>query len=149
MAGSGARAAVQKMASPSAAPWPTPSRSVHPAAVDSGANHTPASPTALTITAAGWTLLLGVGQGAALGLAIYCTTARAPDPVTAASLSAFAQGGGYLIATTGPLVFGFLHTAIGNWTVPVVALLGVYAAEFAVGLGAGRARTLPAPEPAA
>ena len=40
------------MASPSAAPWPAPSRSVHPAAVDSGANHSPASPAALTITAA-------------------------------------------------------------------------------------------------
>jgi MFS transporter, CP family, cyanate transporter len=98
-------------------------------------------------TAAGWAFLLGVGQGAALGLAIYCTAARAPDPATAASLSAFAQGGGYLIATTGPLAFGFLHTAIGNWTVPVVALLGVFVAEFAVGVQAGRARTLPAPEP--
>ncbi len=42
--------------------------------------------------AAAWTLLLGLGQGAALGLAIYFTAARAPDPVTSASLSAFAQG---------------------------------------------------------
>jgi CP family cyanate transporter-like MFS transporter len=100
-------------------------------------------------TAAGWTLLLGVGQGAALGLAIYVTAARAPDPVSAASLSAFAQGGGYLVATVGPLAFGFLHTATGNWTVPVVALLGVFAAEFAAGVQAGRARTLPAPGSAA
>ena len=100
-------------------------------------------------TAAGWTLLLGVGQGAALGLAIYVTAARAPDPVSAASLSAFAQGGGYLVATVGPLAFGFLHTVTGNWTVPVVALLCVFAAEFAAGVQAGRARTLPLPEPAA
>ena len=94
--------------------------------------------------AAAWALLLGVGQGAALGLAIYMTAARAPDPVAAASLSAFAQGGGYLLATTGPLVFGFLHAAAGNWTVPVIALLGVFALEFTAGIQAGRARTLPA-----
>ena len=100
-------------------------------------------------TAAAWTLLLGVGQGAALGLALFLTQARAPDPVSAASLSSFAQGGGYLVATTGPLVFGFLHAATGNWTVPVVALLAVFAAEFAIGTRAARARTLPLPEPAA
>jgi MFS transporter, CP family, cyanate transporter len=99
-------------------------------------------------TAVFWTLLLGVGQGAALGLAIYLTTARAPDPASAASLGSFAQGGGYLIATVGPLAFGFLHAVTGNWTVPVITLLGVFAAEAAAGLGAGRARTLPLPEPA-
>ena len=99
-------------------------------------------------TAVAWTLLLGVGQGAALGLAIYLTTARAPDPVSAASLSSFAQGGGYLVATLGPLTFGLLHAVTGNWTVPVVALLGVFVAELAVGSGAGRAITLPAPGPA-
>ncbi len=99
-------------------------------------------------TAAGWTLLLGVGQGAALGLAIYLTMARAPDSVTAASLSAFAQGGGYLVATAGPLAFGLLHAATGNWTVPVVALLAVFGFEVAVGSRAGRARTLPVAGPA-
>ena len=100
-------------------------------------------------TAVAWTLLLGVGQGAALGLAIYLTQARAPDPVSAASLGSFAQGGGYLVATLGPLAFGFLHAVTGNWTVPVIALLAVFAGELTVGWGAGRARTLPLPEPAA
>jgi len=100
-------------------------------------------------TAAAWTLLLGVGQGAALGLAIYLTQARAPDPVSAASLGSFAQGGGYLVATLGPLAFGFLHAVTGNWTVPVIALLAVFAGELTVGWRAGRARTLPLPEPAA
>jgi CP family cyanate transporter-like MFS transporter len=95
-----------------------------------------------------WTLLLGVGQGAALGLAIYLTTARAPDSVSAASLSSFTQSGGYLVATVGPLAFGLLHAMTGNWTVPVVVLLAIYVAEFVPGFGAGRARTLPAAEPA-
>ena len=55
-------------------------------------------------TAAAWVLLLGLGQGATLGLGIFLTMARAPDPATAASLSGFAQGGGYLLAATGPLL---------------------------------------------
>jgi CP family cyanate transporter-like MFS transporter len=91
-----------------------------------------------------WTLLFGLGQGAALGLAIYFTAARAPDPVTSASLSAFTQGGGYLVATAGPLVIGFLHAVTGAWTVPVLVMLAVIVFEGAVGWQAGRARTLPA-----
>ena len=93
--------------------------------------------------AAAWVLLLGFGQGAALALAIYFTVARAPDPVSSASLSAFAQGAGYLVATAGPLAVGFLHTATGSWTVPVVVLLAVLAGELVVGWPAGRPITLP------
>ena len=93
--------------------------------------------------AAVWVVLLGFGQGAALALAVYFTVARAPDPVSSASLSAFTQGAGYLVATTGPLVVGFLHTATGSWTVPIVVLLVVLAGELVVGWGAGRAATLP------
>jgi MFS transporter, CP family, cyanate transporter len=93
--------------------------------------------------AAAWTLLLGFGQGAGLALAIFFTVARAPDPVTAASLSGFAQGAGYLIAAAGPLAVGFLHAATGGWTAPVLALLAVAALEFWAGWLAARARTLP------
>jgi MFS transporter, CP family, cyanate transporter len=87
--------------------------------------------------------VLGLGQGAALGLAIFYTMARAPDPVTAASLSAFAQGVGYLLASTGPLTIGFLRDATGGWTLPGVVLLGVAAAELISGWLAGRALTVP------
>jgi CP family cyanate transporter-like MFS transporter len=91
-----------------------------------------------------WTLLFGLGQGAALGLAIYFTAARAPDPVTSASLSAFTQGAGYLVATAGPLLVGLLHAVTGTWTVSVLAMLVVIVFEGALGWQAGRARTLPA-----
>jgi MFS transporter, CP family, cyanate transporter len=94
--------------------------------------------------AAAWTLVFGLGQGAALGLAIYFTAARAPDPVTSASLSAFTQEAGYLVAAAGPLVVGFLHAATGSWTVPVLALLVVVGGQGIVGWQAARARTLPA-----
>jgi MFS transporter, CP family, cyanate transporter len=91
----------------------------------------------------GFTVLLGLGQGATLGLGIFNTMARAPDPATAASLSAFVQGIGYLISSCGPLAIGFLHDATGNWTLPGVVLLAVCVVTVIVGWLAGRARTVP------
>ncbi len=91
-----------------------------------------------------WMLVLGAAQGAALGLAIFFTMARAPDPGTAASLSSLAQAVGYLVAAAGPLAVGFLHTATGGWTVPIFVLLGICVAEIYAGLLAGRAKILPA-----
>jgi MFS transporter, CP family, cyanate transporter len=94
-------------------------------------------------TAAAWVLLLGLGQGATLGLGIFLTMARAPDPATAASLSGFAQGGGYLLAATGPLLVGFLHSTTGGWAVPIGALLGITALQVSIGWLAGRNLTVP------
>ena len=94
--------------------------------------------------AAGFMVLLGLGQGATLGLGIFYTMARAPDPVSAASLSAFAQGFGYLIASAGPLTIGFVHQATGGWTVPGMILLLLAVAQLIFGWLAGRALTVPA-----
>ncbi len=87
--------------------------------------------------------VLGLGQGATLGLGIFFTMARAPDPAAAASLSAFAQGGGYLIAAAGPLLTGYLHAASGGWAVPMWALLAICVAQFTSGWLAGRDLTVP------
>ncbi len=91
-------------------------------------------------TAPFWVLVLGFSQGACLGLAIYFMMARSPDPGTAASLSAFAQSAGYLVASTGPLELGLLHTATGGWDVPVALLLVL--AAFGIGLGVLAARPI-------
>jgi CP family cyanate transporter-like MFS transporter len=94
-------------------------------------------------TAAVWAIILGFGQGAALGLAIYFTTARACDPQTAGALSGFVQGAGYLVAAVGPLAIGLLHALSGSWTLPIVVLLAVVAGQLMVGWPAGRDRVLP------
>jgi CP family cyanate transporter-like MFS transporter len=93
--------------------------------------------------AAAFMLLLGFGQGASLGLGIFYTVARAPDPITSASLSGFAQSLGYLVASTGPLLLGFLHTATGGWDIPVWVLLGVVTLQLVSGWLAGRDATVP------
>jgi len=95
-------------------------------------------------SAPGWVLLLGICQGSLLGLAIFFTMARAPDPVTAASLSGLAQSVGYLVAAAGPLEIGLLHSATGGWNVPFAVLLAIVGAELGVGLLAGRPLVLGA-----
>ena len=97
-----------------------------------------------------WVLILGVSQGSCLGLAIFFMLARAPDAAVAASLSAFAQSVGYLVASAGPLMVGLLHSATGSWNLPLALLLVLCAAELATGLLAGRPLQLPsvAPPPA-
>jgi CP family cyanate transporter-like MFS transporter len=94
-----------------------------------------------------WVLVLGVSQGSCLGLAIFFMLARAPDAGVAASLSAFAQSVGYLVASVGPLVVGLLHSATGSWNLPVVLLLVLCAAELATGMLAGRPLQLPSVTP--
>jgi CP family cyanate transporter-like MFS transporter len=96
-----------------------------------------------------WVLVLGVSQGSCLGLAIFFMLARAPNADVAASLSAFAQSVGYLVASVGPLVVGLLHSATGSWNLPVVLLLVLCAAELATGLLAGRPLQLPSVTPPA
>jgi CP family cyanate transporter-like MFS transporter len=94
-----------------------------------------------------WVLVLGVSQGSCLGLAIFFMLARAPDAGVAASLSAFSQSVGYLVASVGPLMVGLLHSATGSWNIPVALLLVLCAAELATGLLAGRPLVLPAATP--
>jgi len=93
-------------------------------------------------TTIGFVAVLGLGQGASFGLAVFLFTARAADGRTAAALSGFAQGGGYLLAATGPLLIGLLHTATGGWAVRAVVLLVVAVGQLAAGLLAGRSRQL-------
>jgi CP family cyanate transporter-like MFS transporter len=94
-----------------------------------------------------WALILGAGQNAALGLAIYFTAARAPHAVAAASLSALSQGAGYLLAATGPIEVGVLHSATGSWTLPLAVLFVLTAAMLVFGLLAARPRVLTGGQP--
>jgi len=94
-----------------------------------------------------WALILGAGQNAALGLAVFFTAARAPHAAAAASLSSLAQSVGYLLASVGPLEVGLLHSATGSWTVPVMVLFAFNAVLLVAGILAARPRMLPSADP--
>ena len=89
-----------------------------------------------------WCILLGLAQGAYLSLALLFFILRTPDARAAAALSGMAQSIGYLLAATGPLLFGWLHDFTHGWTVPLLALIAIMLVLFAVGMGAGRDATI-------
>lgn len=76
-----------------------------------------------------WVLILGLGPST-FPAAMTLINLRCRTGAGSAALSGVVQGGGYLIASSGPLVFGVLHDMSGQWTfsfaflvVAVVALL--------------------------
>ena len=77
--------------------------------------------------------------GGTFGLALLLLALRTPDAATAGVLSGMAQSIGYLVAATGPTVFGLIHDVTGGWTVPLLFLDFVLVAKVVVGSGAGRA----------
>jgi MFS transporter, CP family, cyanate transporter len=87
-----------------------------------------------------WLTFLGIGQGMSISLALGFIVARAPDVHHTAHLSTMAQSGGYLIASTGPVVLGVLYDVTGGWTVPMLALIVILVPMLIAGLGASRDR---------
>jgi MFS transporter, CP family, cyanate transporter len=85
-----------------------------------------------------WTILLGLGLSV-FSLALTVIALRARTSHDTAALSGMAQGFGYLIAGTGPFLFGVLHDVTGGWTAPFGMLLGVLGLQLVAGLLAGRA----------
>ncbi|WP_370420079.1 CynX/NimT family MFS transporter [Streptomyces sp. QH1-20] len=89
-----------------------------------------------------WAVLLGIGQGGALGLALTMMVLRTRDAHTAARLSGMAQTWGYLLAAVGPFALGAVHQATGGWNIPIILLLVVCVGLVMLGLGAGRDRKI-------
>lgn len=93
-----------------------------------------------TTAPAVWMVLLGLGQGAALSLALSFIVLRAPDSTQAAELSGMAQTVGYLVAGLGPFAVGAVRQWTGSWTGPLVLLAALLVPELVGGLQAGRPR---------
>ncbi|WP_415974664.1 MFS transporter [Rhodococcus sp. 077-4] len=85
-----------------------------------------------------WAVLLGLGQGGQLSLAMTLMNLRAATARDAASLSSMAQTVGYVLAACGPLVCGAIHSASQRWEPSVMFLLAVTAPMAVAGALAGR-----------
>ncbi|MBB5909352.1 CynX/NimT family MFS transporter [Actinoalloteichus hymeniacidonis] len=86
-----------------------------------------------------WTLTLGTGM-AVFPLALTLISLRTRSASETARLSAMAQSLGYLIAATGPFLFGVLHDITGDWDVSLLMILGVLTVQTVLGVIAGRPR---------
>jgi MFS transporter, CP family, cyanate transporter len=93
-----------------------------------------------------WAVLLGIGMGA-FPLALVLIGLRALTNEGTAKLSSLAQGVGYLVAASGPLLIGVLHEATDSWTPPLLVLLGLLVPQIACGLVAGKEGHVDAPTP--
>ncbi|MDQ0990122.1 CynX/NimT family MFS transporter [Streptomyces sp. V3I7] len=88
-----------------------------------------------------WALLLGVSN-CAFPLALTMVGMRARTGGGVAQLSAFAQSTGYLISIPGPLLVGILYQHTGGWGVPIALMACLMLPQMAVGVLAGRDRTV-------
>lgn len=88
-----------------------------------------------------WALLLGVSN-CAFPLALTMVGMRARTGAGVAKLSAFAQSAGYLLSIPGPLLVGVLYQHSGGWGLPLALMAGLMVPQIAVGVLAGRNRTV-------
>ena len=95
-----------------------------------------------------WAVLLGLGQGGAFALALTLIVLRSPDATVTAQLSAMAQGGGYILASAGPLLAGLLRGWTGSFQSSAALFVLISLAMAWCGWGAGQ-RVLVKPRPRA
>ncbi len=70
-----------------------------------------------------WSVLGGAAQGGGITVIFIIIVRIVTSDDDARRMSAFVQGGGYLIGSAGPLVAGSLHGATGDWTAPLLVVL--------------------------
>lgn len=80
-----------------------------------------------------WMICIGSAGGSSFSLAMMLFTLRTKTAYAAADLSGFAQSIGYLLAASGPVIFGWLYDQTGNWQLPIYVFLVVVAILFGSG----------------
>ncbi|MEC3608319.1 MFS transporter [Bacillus glycinifermentans] len=92
------------------------------------------SPAMLTF----WVILIGIGQGSSISLALTLIGLRSENAHQAAALSGMSQSAGYLLAAIGPSFVGFLYDHTHSWNGPILLFIAALIALIGTGLGAGR-----------
>lgn len=86
-----------------------------------------------------WALLLGAGMSI-FPVVLTMMALRTRTSAETTQLSGMSQGFGYLIAAGGPFLAGLVHGWLGSWTVSLVLVLGILAAQAVLGAVIGRPR---------
>jgi CP family cyanate transporter-like MFS transporter len=84
-----------------------------------------------------WAILIGTGA-AVFPVVLTLIGLRARTSEGTAALSGFSQSVGYLISAIGPLGMGLLYGLTGGWTVPLLVLIGLCAAQLFAGMAVAR-----------
>jgi MFS transporter, CP family, cyanate transporter len=86
-----------------------------------------------------WMVLAGAGGGT-FPVALTMIGLRSRNAESTAALSSFVQAIGYVVAGTGPLLFGVLYGATGHWALPLALLFTSLALTYVAGMMASRER---------
>ncbi|HEY3572890.1 MAG TPA: MFS transporter [Arthrobacter sp.] len=77
-----------------------------------------------------WSSFGGVAQGGGITLIFIAIIKLARDQASAGRMSAIVQGVGYGVAALAPTVVGYVHSASGAWSMPLLVILGSVLAFF-------------------
>lgn len=93
-----------------------------------------------------WASLIGFTLGGSFGLSLLFIVLRTNSTETATELSGMAQSVGYLLAATGPTLFGALHDLTHTWFIPLLMLFVVALFKIVTGLIAGKPISVKQPD---
>ena len=88
--------------------------------------------------ALGWMIVMGLGAGGALVLAITLFSLRVETAGQSVALSGMAQAVGYTMAAVVPIFIGFIHDLTKQWTVALLLMIALSLLQLTVGYMAGR-----------
>ncbi|MEF9952076.1 MAG: MFS transporter [Clostridium sp.] len=83
-------------------------------------------------------ILIGIGQGASISFAYLFFAMRGNNPSETATLSGLSQTIGYFLASTGPLMFGFIRDTTFSWTTSLIIMIIVHIFLITSGILSGR-----------
>lgn len=83
-------------------------------------------------------VLIGIGQGASLSFSYLFFTVRTNSAKETSSLSGIAQTIGYFIASTGPILFGYIHDITNLWNGSLIFMLFMHVILLFEGILSGR-----------
>jgi MFS transporter, CP family, cyanate transporter len=94
--------------------------------------------------ALGWMIVMGLGAGGSLVLAITLFGLRVVTATQSVALSGMAQAVGYTMAAVTPILIGLLHDLTHQWVVPLLLMIGLAMLQLVMGYLAGRPLTIQA-----
>jgi CP family cyanate transporter-like MFS transporter len=90
-----------------------------------------------------WMIVMGLGAGGSLVLAITFFSLRVETAAQSVALSGMAQAVGYLMAAVTPIFIGFLHDVTGGWGLALLLMIALSALQIVSGYRSGRSLTIP------
>jgi len=85
-----------------------------------------------------WMIVMGLGSGGALVLAITLFSLRVESATQSVALSGMAQAVGYSVAAVTPIFIGYLHDLTHQWTAALQLMIAMALLQAVMGFLAGR-----------